>query len=70
MSLINFGKAFDKLKSTTQLGGGIVIPRNLFEVGFPQMFSNDRTRLTSSSTFAARAQGVFGMTLRDSFRDT
>lgn len=39
------GKAIYKLNSITPLGGGIVISRNLFVVDFPQMFSNDRTRL-------------------------
>lgn len=79
--LASWGKALDKPKSTTQLRGGIVIPRSLFVVGFPQMFSKDQTRLIfpmvpleagfpPSSTFAARAQRVFGMTFRDSFGGT
>ena len=41
----NLEKALYKLKSTTQLGGRIIIPGNLFVIGFPQAFPSDQTRL-------------------------
>lgn len=76
MALISLGKALSKLKSATQLGGGIVIPRNLFGLIFLKCFQTTKqglsfrtpiVGLSPSSTFAARTQSVWNY-LRSQFR--